>query len=276
MSVYKKLEKCLECVRKQTDFVPDVAIILGSGLGALADEIKTEAVVEYSSIEGFPVSTVPGHKGRFVFGYIKDVKVVVMQGRVHFYEGYPITDVVLPTRLMKLMGAKILFVTNAAGGANADFNAGDLMLINDHICKVPNPLIGQNVEELGTRFPDMSAVYSERLRNVVRDVAKENNVDLKEGVYVQLTGPSFETPAEVRMCRILGADAVGMSTACEAIAARHAGMEIVGVSLISNKAAGISETPLSHEEVQEAANIAAPKFKKLVKDSVARFGEFLK
>ena len=276
MSVYEKLEKCLECVRKQTDFVPDVAIILGSGLGALADEIKTEAVVEYSSIEGFPVSTVPGHKGRFVFGYIGDVKVVVMQGRVHFYEGYPITDVVLPTRLMKLMGAKILFVTNAAGGANADFNAGDLMLINDHICKVPNPLIGQNVEELGTRFPDMSAVYSERLRNVVRDAAKENNVDLKEGVYVQLTGPSFETPAEVRMCRILGADAVGMSTACEAIAARHAGMEIVGVSLISNKAAGISETPLSHEEVQEAANIAAPKFKKLFKDSVARFGEFLK
>ncbi len=276
MSIYKKLKKCLECVRKQTEFVPDVAIILGSGLGALADEIKTEAVVEYSSIEGFPVSTVPGHKGRFVFGYIGDVKVVVMQGRVHFYEGYPITDVVLPTRLMKLMGAKILFVTNAAGGANADFNAGDLMLINDHICKVPNPLIGQNVEELGTRFPDMSAVYSERLRNVVRDVAKENNVDLKEGVYVQLTGPSFETPAEVRMCRILGADAVGMSTACEAIAARHAGMEIVGVSLISNKAAGISETPLSHEEVQEAANIAAPKFKKLVKDSVARFGEFLK
>ncbi|MBO7254508.1 MAG: purine-nucleoside phosphorylase [Clostridia bacterium] len=276
MSVYKKLEKCLECVRKQTDFVPDVAIILGSGLGALADEIKAEAVVEYSSIEGFPVSTVPGHKGRFVFGYIGDVKVVVMQGRVHFYEGYPITDVVLPTRLMKLMGAKILFVTNAAGGANADFNAGDLMLINDHICKVPNPLIGQNVEELGTRFPDMSAVYSERLRNIVRNVAKENNVDLKEGVYVQLTGPSFETPAEVRMCRILGADAVGMSTACEAIAARHAGMEIVGVSLISNKAAGISETPLSHEEVQEAANIAAPKFKKLVKDSVARFGEFLK
>ncbi len=276
MNIYEKLEKCLECVREQTKFVPDVAIILGSGLGALADEIKTEAVVEYSSIVGFPVSTVPGHKGRFVFGYIGDVKVVVMQGRVHFYEGYPITDVVLPTRLMKLMGAKILFVTNAAGGANPDFDAGDLMLINDHICKVPNPLIGQNVEELGTRFPDMSSVYSERLRNVVRSVAKENNVDLKEGVYIQLTGPSFETPAEVRMCRILGADAVGMSTACEAIAARHAGMEIVGVSLISNKAAGISETPLSHEEVQEAANIAAPKFKKLVKDSVARFGEFLK
>jgi purine-nucleoside phosphorylase len=275
-NIYKKLEKCLECVRKQTDFIPDVAIILGSGLGALADEIKCEAVVDYSSIEGFPVSTVPGHKGRFVFGYIGDVKVVVMQGRVHYYEGYPITDVVLPTRLMKLMGAKVLFVTNAAGGANPEFDAGDLMLINDHICKVPNPLIGANVEELGTRFPDMSEVYSSRLRNVVRAVAKENNVDLKEGVYIQLTGPSFETPAEVRMCRILGGDAVGMSTACEAIAARHAGMEIVGVSLISNKAAGISETPLSHEEVQEAANIAAPKFKKLVKDSVAKFGEFLK
>ncbi|MBE6648671.1 MAG: purine-nucleoside phosphorylase [Ruminococcaceae bacterium] len=276
MSIYAKLEKCLECVRKQTDFVPDVAVILGSGLGALADEIKKEAVVEYSSIEGFPVSTVPGHKGRFVFGYMGDVKVVVMQGRVHFYEGYPITDVVLPTRLMKLMGAKILFVTNAAGGANPEFDAGDLMLINDHICKVPNPLIGANVEELGTRFPDMSEVYSSRLRNVVRKVASENGVDLKEGVYVQLTGPSFETPAEVRMCRFFGGDAVGMSTACEAIAARHAGMEIVGVSLISNKAAGISETPLTHEEVQEAANLAAPKFKKLVTDSVSRFGEFLK
>jgi purine-nucleoside phosphorylase len=276
MKIYEKLEKCLECVRKQTDFVPEVAIILGSGLGALADEIKQEAIVEYSSIEGFPVSTVPGHKGRFVFGYIGDVKVVVMQGRVHYYEGYPITDVVLPTRLMKLMGAKILFVTNAAGGANPEFDAGNLMLINDHICKVPNPLIGENVDELGPRFPDMSSVYSKRLRNIIKEVAKESGVELKEGVYVQLTGPSFETPAEVRMCRILGADAVGMSTACEAIAARHAGMEIVGVSLISNKGAGISETPLSHEEVQEAATLAAPKFKKLVKDSVVRFGELLK
>lgn len=276
MSIYKKLEKCVECVRKQTDFVPDVAIILGSGLGALADEIKTEAVVDYSSIEGFPVSTVPGHKGRFVFGYIGEVKVVVMQGRVHYYEGYPITDVVMPTRLMRLLGAKILFVTNASGGVNTDFNAGDLMLINDHICKVPNPLIGANVDELGTRFPDMSEVYSARLRNVVREVAKESDIDLKEGVYVQLTGPSFETPAEIKMCKAIGADAVGMSTACEAIAARHAGMEICGVSLVTNKAAGISETPLSHEEVQEAANIAAPKFKKLVKDSVERFGELLK
>ncbi len=276
MKIYEKLTKCLECVRKQTDFVPDVAIILGSGLGALADEIKQEATVEYSSIEGFPVSTVPGHKGRFVFGYIGDVKVVVMQGRVHFYEGYPICDVVLPTRLMRLMGAKILFVTNAAGGANPEFNAGELMLIKDHICKVPNPLIGANVEELGTRFPDMSKAYSERLGECVKAVAKENGIDLKEGVYIQLTGPSFETPAEVRMCRLLGADAIGMSTACEVIAARHAGMEVCGVSLVSNKGAGISPTPLSHEEVQEAANIAAPKFKKLVKDSVARFGGFLK
>jgi purine-nucleoside phosphorylase len=276
MKIYEKLTKCLECVRKQTDFVPDVAIILGSGLGALADEIKQEAVVEYSSIEGFPVSTVPGHKGRFVFGYIGDVKVVVMQGRVHYYEGYDITDVVLPTRLMRLMGAKILFVTNASGGANPDFDAGTLMLISDHICKVPNPLIGENIEELGTRFPDMSSVYSKRLGGVVKEIANENGIDLKEGVYIQLTGPSFETPAEVRMCRLLGADAIGMSTACEVIAARHAGMEIVGVSLVCNKGAGISPTPLSHEEVQEAANIAAPKFKKLVKDSVARFGDFLK
>ena len=276
MKVYEKLQKCLACVRSQTDFEPEVAIILGSGLGALADEIKQEAIVDYSSIEGFPVSTVPGHKGRFVFGYIGEVKVVVMQGRVHYYEGYPIEDVVLPTRLMKLMGAKILFLTNAAGGCNPEFNAGELMIISDHICKVPNPLIGANVDEIGTRFPDMSTVYSARLRNVIRAIAENSEIDIKEGVYVQLTGPSFETPAEVRMCRLLGGDAVGMSTACEAIAARHAGMEICGISLISNKGAGLSETPLTHEEVQEAANIAAPKFKKLVKDSVARFGEFLK
>ncbi len=275
MNTYEKLQKCLACVRIQTDFVPDVAIILGSGLGALADEIEQVATVDYSSIEGFPVSTVPGHKGRFVFGYIDGVKVVVMQGRVHYYEGYPIEDVVLPTRLMKMMGAKILFLTNAAGGCNPNFNAGDLMIITDHVCKVPNPLIGANIDELGTRFPDMSNVYSERLRGVLSDIAKKSGIDVKEGVYVQLTGPSFETPAEVRMYKLLGGDAVGMSTACEAVAARHAGMEICGVSLISNKAAGLSETPLTHAEVQEAANIAAPKFKKLVRDSVACFKEFL-
>jgi purine-nucleoside phosphorylase len=265
MKVYEKLQKCLACVRSQTDFEPEVAIILGSGLGALADEIKQEAIVDYSSIEGFPVSTVPGHKGRFVFGYIGEVKVVVMQGRVHYYEGYPIEDVVLPTRLMKLMGAKILFLTNAAGGCNPEFNAGELMIISDHICKVPNPLIGANVDEIGTRFPDMSTVYSARLRNVIRAIAENSEIDIKEGVYVQLTGPSFETPAEVRMCRLLGGDAVGMSTVPEVIVARHCGIEVFAMSVITDLGVeGIVEK-CSHEEVQRAAEKAQPKMTRIMK-----------
>ena len=205
--VYDKLTKCLECVRKQTDFVPKVAIVLGSGLGNYADNIKVECEIEYSSIEGFPVSTVPGHAGKFIFGYVDDVPVVCMKGRVHYYEGYDISDVVLPIRLMGLLGAKVLFLTNASGGINKSFKPGDFMLITDHIAALfPNPLIGPNVDELGTRFPDMSHVYDEDLQDIIRSSAKELDIDLKEGVYVQLTGPSFESPADAwylrcRCCR---------------------------------------------------------------------------
>ena len=272
-AVYEKLQNCYECVRKRTDFVPKAAIVLGSGLGDYADQIQVESELSYSEIEGFPVSTVPGHAGKFIFGYVGRVPVVCMKGRVHFYEGYDVRDVVLPARLMKLLGAEILFLTNAAGGVNTSFHPGDLMLIRDHISLfAPNPLIGENMDELGVRFPDMSTVYDVQLQKLIRDTARENGIYLQEGVYAQLTGPSFESPAEIRMLRSLGCDAVGMSTVVEAIAANHMGMRICGISCISNLAAGMTANPLTHEEVQEAADMAAPCFKKLLTESVKKMG----
>lgn len=271
-NAYLKVKSCYKQIRKKTDFVPEVALILGSGLGEFAETIRRVASVSYSEIEGFPVSTVSGHNGRFVFGYVDDVPVVIMQGRVHYYEGYPLTDVVLPTRIMAMLGAKILFLTNASGGANPALNAGDFMLIRDHIMTFfPNPLVGENLDELGPRFPDMSDVYDKKLRAVIQKAAADAQIPLREGVYLQLTGPSFETPAEVRMIHLLGADAVGMSTACEATAARHAGMKICGISCVTNKGAGISSTPLTHEEVKETADRVAPLFRRLVHDSIVAF-----
>lgn len=271
---YEKLTKCYRSVKKKVDFKPRVALVLGSGLGDYAKEIKVEATLNYKDIEGFPVSTVPGHKGRFIFGYVKEVPVVAMQGRVHYYEGYDMQDVVLPIRLMKKMGAEVLFLTNAAGGVNAKFHAGDLMLIKDQISSfVPSPLIGPNMDKLGTRFPDMSDIYDKELRNLIKKTAKKLEIPLQKGVYIQLTGPAYESPAEVRMCRLLGADAVGMSTACEAVAANHMGMKICGISCISNLACGMTDQPLSHEEVQTAADKAAPMFKKLVTESIGAIGK---
>lgn len=266
---YEKLMKCFECVQKKITFKPEIALILGSGLGDYADTMEVVETLDYHDIEGFPVSTVPGHKGRFVFGYAGGVPIVAMQGRVHYYEGYKPQDVVLPIRLMKLMGAKVLFLTNAAGGINRSFNAGDFMLITDQISmSVPSPLIGENIDELGVRFPDMSEVYSRRLRKIIENAAVTAGVPLRKGVYIQTTGPQYETPAEIRAYECLGADAVGMSTAIEAIAARHAGMEICGISCISNLAAGISVNPLTHAEVQETADRVAPLFKKLVTQAI--------
>lgn len=266
---YEKLMKCFQCVQQKITFKPEIALILGSGLGDYADTMEVVETLDYHDIEGFPVSTVPGHKGRFVFGYAGGVPIVAMQGRVHFYEGYKPQDVVLPIRLMKLMGAKVLFLTNAAGGINRSFNAGDFMLITDQISmSVPSPLIGENIDELGVRFPDMSEVYSRRLRKIIENSAVTAGVPLRKGVYIQTTGPQYETPAEIRAYERLGADAVGMSTAIEAIAARHAGMEICGISCISNLAAGISVNPLTHAEVQETADRVAPLFKKLVTQAI--------
>lgn len=272
--VYEKLVRCYASVREKVDFKPRVALVLGSGLGNYGEQIKISQVLDYHEIEGFPVSTVPGHKGRFLFGYVDDVPVVAMQGRVHYYEGYPMTDVVLPIRLMKLLGAGILFLTNAAGGVNPEFSAGDFMLIKDQIASfVPSPLIGANLEELGPRFCDMSEVYDKDLQEIIRKTAKELGIPLQEGVYIQLTGPNFETPAEVKMCRTLGADAVGMSTACEGIAANHMGMKICGISCISNLACGLTDQPLSHQEVQETADRVAPLFEKLVTASIVNMAK---
>ena len=197
-----------------------------------------------------------------------------MKGRVHYYEGYDISDVVLPVRLMCLMGAKVLFLTNASGGVNTSYHAGDFMLIKDHIANfVPSPLIGPNIDALGVRFPDMSNIYDRELQKVIHRTAALLEIPLQEGVYIQLTGPNYESPSEVRMCRTLGADAVGMSTACEAVAANHMGMMICGISCISNLACGITENPLTHEEVQETADRVAPLFKKLVTESIKNIAQ---
>ena len=266
---YDKLLRCYHSVREKISFEPQVALILGSGLCDYAEQVQVEAVLDYHDIEGFPVSTVLGHKGRFVFGYIQNVPVVIMQGRVHFYEGYDMHDVVLPTRLMGMLGAKVLFLTNAAGGMQKGMHAGDFMLITGHISSfVPSPLVGPNIEELGTRFPDMSEVYKKDLQEIIRNTAKNCGIPLKEGVYVQTTGPNYETPEEIRMYRSLGADAVGMSTACEAMAANHMGMRVCGISCISNLAAGISENPLIHAEIQETADRVAPLFQQLITASI--------
>jgi len=267
---YEKLIRCLDIVKAKTSFSPKVALVLGSGLGGYASEIEVEATVSYEEIEGFPVSTVPGHQGRFVFGYVKGVPVVIMQGRVHYYEGYSMSDVVLPIRLMGLLGAKTVFLTNAVGGINPSFTAGDFMLIRDHILfNVPSPLIGENIEELGTRFPDMSGVYKKDLRDIIKAAAGILDIKLQEGVYIQFSGPSFETPAEIRACAALGADVVGMSTACEAIAANHMGMEVCGISCVANLAAGISKRPLTHAEVQAMADASALRFKALITESIS-------
>jgi len=267
--IYEKLEQCYKCVREKTDFEPKVALILGSGFGQYADEFKVVTRIDYHEIDGFPVSTVQGHAGEFIFGYMGEVPIVIMNGRVHYYEGYSMQDVVLPTRLMNMLGAKILFLTNAAGGCNDGFAAGDIMLINDQLSMfVDSPLIGKNVEELGNRFPDMSEIYDKDLQEIIRKTAGKLGINLKEGVYCQFKGPNYESPSEVKAAKILGASAVGMSTACEAIAANHMGMKICGISCLTNMAAGMSAKPLSHIEVQETAAKVAPMVRKLLHESI--------
>ena len=265
------IEKCADIIRKKTDIVPRVALTLGSGLSSYGDHIKVEAEISYHDLPGFPFSTVQGHIGRFLIGYADDVPVICMQGRVHYYEGYPVDKVVLPARVMHALGAQILFLTNASGGINSNYQVGSLALITDHISSfIPNPLIGPNDDEEGPRFPDMSAVYDPELRKLLKETAVENHIPLQEGVYAQLTGPSFETPAEIRMLKTLGADMVGMSTVVEAITGRHLGMRVVGISLISNLAAGISKVPLSNDDVVKAGLAATPLITKLVTESIKK------
>ena len=266
---YEVLNECFNNIREKVDFKPVIGLVLGSGLGEYAKHIQVETILPYDQIKGFPISTVSGHKGQFVFGYESGVPIVIMQGRVHYYEGYDMDQVVLPIRLMKMMGADVLFLTNAAGGVNKSYQAGDFMLITDHISSfIPSPLMGRNADELGTRFPDMSEVYDKKLRAVIKEAAQDLKLNLQEGVYLQFTGPAYETPAEICMSRSLGADAVGMSTVCEAIAANHMGMQICGISCITNMASGILDQPLDHTEVKDTADRVAHQFKALVKQSV--------
>ena len=268
---YEKLLKCYEYYRSVTDFEPRVGLILGSGLGGYAGNMKVVKEIPYGEIPGFPVSTVQGHDGRFLLGYIGNVPAVVMKGRVHYYEGYSMEEVVMPVRLMKMMGIEILFLTNASGGMGEGFHVGDFMLITDQISSfVPSPLIGENVSELGERFPDMTHIYDTELMELIRKTAEEEEIPLQEGVYLQTSGPNFESPAEIRMYAALGADAVGMSTACEAIAARHAELRVCGISCISNMASGLSDEELSHLDVQAVADRRSGEFERLVTRSIEK------
>ena len=265
--VLERIERCVGAIREKTDLVPEFGVVLGSGLGAFAEKVQNAVAIPFSELPGFPVSTVPGHAGRFVLGFVGKTPVAVLQGRVHYYEGYSMEDVLLPVRVLGKLGAKNLLLTNAAGGIGDGFAAGDLMLITDHIASfMPSALRGENEDALGPRFPDMSAVYDPGLRGRMEQAAQSLQIPLQRGVYLQTPGPNYETPAEVRMYRALGADAVGMSTAVEAVAARHMGMKVCGVSCITNLAAGLSQTPLSHEEVQAAADAAGERFRRLLQE----------
>ncbi len=263
------IKKAVEYISSRVPFKPQAAIILGSGLGELADRIENPIIINYSEIEGFPVSTAPGHRGRFVFGELNGKKVVCMQGRFHYYEGWSMEQIVLPVRVMRALGAEYLFVTNAAGGINTSFVPGDIMLICDHINLMgTNPLIGKNDDSLGVRFPDMSFAYSPEIRELCLDCAARAGVEVKQGVYIGVTGPSYETPAEIRAFRTLGADAVGMSTVPEIIAASHMRMKVIAFSLITNMAAGILKQPLTEEEVLETGRRRGREMQRLITEVI--------
>lgn len=264
-----KIEEARSYIVSKTKVKPELGLILGSGLGVLAELIEEAVVLNYSDIPHFPVSTVFGHAGELVLGKVGGKNVVLMKGRFHMYEGYSAEEVTFPVRVMKALGIQTLIVTNAAGGVNESYEVGDLMVISDHINLTSrSPLMGHNDDNLGVRFPDMSEAYSRKLRKLAHEVAGKQGLTLQEGVYLGLLGPSFETPAEIRMVRILGADTVGMSTVSEVTVARHSGIEVLGFSCVTNMAAGILDQPLSHEEVMETGESVKPKFLKLLLDII--------
>ena len=270
-NVLADYEQALAAVREHTDFVPKIGIVLGSGLGGLADDIEVVTRIPYSELEGFPRSTVEGHKGEYIFGYIDSVPVVLMNGRVHYYEGYPMQKVVLPVRVMALMGVEAIILTNAAGGLNKNFHPGTLMCITDqNTAFVPSPLIGPNDSRLGVRFPDVSAIYDKELQALLHKTAEELGIELEDGVYLQITGPAYETPNEVVMYALLGADAVGMSTGCEGVALCHMGMRVLGITCITDMAIVNTTFETSHEEIQKVANRAGKQLQKLVKAVVKK------
>jgi purine-nucleoside phosphorylase len=263
------IDQAADAVRQRTSHQPRVGMILGSGLNSLADSVEKADIIPYSELPNWPISTVFGHAGRLVIGELEGQTVMVMQGRIHFYEGYSLSQITLPVRVMLRLGLEMMFVTNAAGGVNPDFVPGDVMLITDHLNLLgmtgANPLMGPNIDELGPRFPDMSQAYDRQLMAAARQVASNENIPLREGVYCALSGPSFEGPADLRFLRIAGADAVGMSTVPEVIVARHGRMRVLGLSGISNKANLDGSTPTTHEEVIEAGKIIAPKIEKIIR-----------
>jgi purine-nucleoside phosphorylase len=264
-----KINEAKDYIQKQIDYTPEIGLILGSGLGVMGEEVENKIIINYSDIPNFPVSTVEGHKSRFIFGTLNNKKVAVMQGRFHFYEGYKMQEVVFPVWVMKALGISKLIVTNAAGGVNESFTPGDLMLINDHINFAgTNPLMGQNIEEFGPRFPDMSNAYNKDFLAIAKKCAENNDISIQEGAYMMFTGPNYETPAEIRMSRVLGGDAVGMSTVPEVMAANHSGMKVLGISCITNMAAGILDQPLNHHEVMDTAEKVKTKFITLVKEII--------
>lgn len=270
MDYIQKIKESCDFIKNIIKETPKIGIILGSGLGSLAEEVENKIEINYKDIPNFPVSTVHGHASKFIYGDINGKKVILMQGRFHFYEGYDMNTVTFPIRVMKMLGVEKLIVTNAAGGVNTSFKPGDLMIIKDHInFSGTNPLIGKNIDDFGPRFPDMSEAYCKDLIKLANEASQKTGVEVKEGVYFMMTGPSYETPAEIRMIRVLGGDAVGMSTVPEVIVANHSGMRVLGISCITNMAAGILEVPLNHEEVIETSNLVKDKFKKLVKEIVA-------
>ena len=255
MNLLEQLKKSAEFILNKTNYKPEIGLILGSGLGSIGDTIEDAEYYNYSDIPYFPTSTVEGHAGRLVIGKLSGKIVIAMQGRFHYYEGYSMDKITFPVRVMKLLGVSKLIVTNAAGAVNKNFNAGDLMVITDHInLSGSNPLFGQNLDEFGPRFPDMSQAYNLELRNKVLTAGKDLGINLREGVYIMFSGPTYETPAEIRMARTIGGDAVGMSTVPEVIVANHCGIKTVGISCLTNMAAGILEQPLNHEEVIETSN----------------------
>jgi purine-nucleoside phosphorylase len=269
MPLMEQINNATTFLQKKVTSKPSIGLILGSGLGVLADEIEAPVKIPYDQIPGFPVSTVEGHAGQLVIGTLEGQIVLAMQGRFHYYEGYSLDKVTFPIRVMKLLGIQKVIVTNAAGGINTDFAPGDLMLITDHINNMSvNPLIGPNQNGFGVRFPDMSEAYNISLREIAKSCAKKLDITLRKGVYVGNTGPSYETPAEVRMLRKLGGDAVGMSTVPEVIIAKHSGLQVLGISCISNMAAGILDQPLTHDEVIETTEMAKGNFLNLVKEIV--------
>lgn len=272
VSLSAQIQESVAFIQARTPLVPKVAVVLGSGLGAFADQFSDAVRIRYDEIPNFPTSSVVGHAGELVLGELRGVPVAVMSGRIHFYEGYPLTTVTLPTRILSALGAKRMVVTNAAGGVNPDFGPGTLMVIRDHINLTGNnPLIGHNDDRLGPRFPDMSEPYSAEGCKVLREAAASVRVELKEGVYCGVLGPSYETPAEVRMMRTLGADAVGMSTVPEVIVANHEGMSVAGLSLITNAASGLSEVKLTHEDVKEVASRSKKDVVSVLSEAVVRF-----